>query len=114
MPIIDTQTKIHEVLKETGLVKTDEGKTLKDILEEEDLSPRQLVRDLRSVIDHAESGSEKHTAIKTAMQLNRMLDNDNAAGGGPTVVIQINSLNGEVPTINPILIPRPINYERTT
>ena len=106
MPILNPMA-IDSVLKESGLKKV--AKTSKEelsnLLEDFNLTPKDVLENLSDVMRGADSSSVRLGAIKVAAELNDMLVNgDNRMS--PVVNIIIN--DSEHSSVNPILVPREI------
>lgn len=104
MPLLDP-TQIHQVLKESGIKKEIKASNseLKTLLEQNNLSPSDLLDQLSSIARCGETEATKLKAVEMGLKLNGMLQ----TGGEqsiPSVTIIINDAEHSV--INPILVPR--------
>lgn len=102
MPLLNP-SQIHAVLKETKLSPNEEGERgLKGLLEDNNLSPAEVLDSLASIMRGGENESVRLRATESALKLNGLLNN-NEGVVIPHVTIVIN--NGDF-ELNPILIPR--------
>src|SRR5690349_5241070 len=103
-------SQIHKVLSNSGVspsprVPRDPGEevALKDLLESHDLSPSNLLEQLRSLTMMADSDSTRLKAVDTGLKLNGLLAKDEMS---MVPVVNIIIKDSEFASINPILIPR--------
>lgn len=102
MPLL-SPSQIHQVLRESKVPAPEVGnRDLKGLLEDNNLSPNEVLDSLASIMRGGENESVRLRAAETALKLNGML-NKNEGMQIPHVTIIINNGDGD---INPILIPR--------
>lgn len=104
MPLI-SPSQIHAVLQaESGAPRGGHGGklNLEKELELANLTPREVLENLASLMRSAESDSTRLRAAETSLKLNGLLDSDSAR---PDFSVTINIVDGDY-TVNPILIPR--------
>lgn len=98
MPLLSPQ-QIKSVLKEA--VKTDND--LQAALNENSLSPTDLIEQLGSTIRQADSTAMRLKGLEIGFKLNKMLGSNDE---GPQVPIVNIIINDSEFSVNPILIPR--------
>ena len=114
MPLL-SPSQIHEVLRREGQAEPQSAKSpskdkLAKLLADANLSPEECLENLSSLMRSAEHDTIRLGAVKTALELNQLIEKDGARANF-TVNIQINNhIDGEpdlpLHAINPILIPR--------
>lgn len=98
--------QIHQVLKENlprPQAAQETKNSLSRLLEENNLSPQELLDNLSSMVRSGETDGIRMRAIETGLKLNGLLDKDNEKSEFNVTII-IN--DGEIGSVNPILIPR--------
>jgi len=109
MPLLNP-SQIHKVLSNSGvspsprvIAPPGEEVALRDLLESHDLSPSNLLEQLRSLTMTADSDSTRLKAVDTGLKLNGLLAKDDQVN---IPVVNIIIKDSEFASINPILIPR--------
>lgn len=102
MPII--AQGIQAALRQAGIAK-DDPEELADKLEKHNLSVDDALGIL-SDIAHGGDTNQKLKAVDTTLKLHKVLNNDSTQLPNISISIMDSFGNGEVPGINPILIPR--------
>ena len=106
MPLL-SPSQIHSVLKKEipppPSLRADPKAHLRQLLDNANLSPEEILDNLSSQMRSAESDATRLGAAKVALQLNGLLDNE-TQGGNFNVVINIRDT--EFNEVNPILFPR--------
>lgn len=97
------------LLSEAGITqhrKVESSADLKDLLNDKDLDPGNLLECLRDIVHNTENETLKLKAIDMSLKLNGLMHSDNAAAT-PVVQIILKDFDGNVNAeVNPILIPR--------
>jgi hypothetical protein len=91
---------LQEVKRATPALET---KDLETLLQEHQLSPKDLLENLAELIRSGDSSATRVNATKIGLQLNNLLRNDQAVNA-PVVNIIIH--DADYGGVNPILIPR--------
>jgi hypothetical protein len=97
-------SQIHAVLKEEAAARSpkDVG-SLTALLEKHNLTPDDVLMELRNTMVSGQSDSTRQRAIETSLRLNGLLDTDQ---NRPDFHVTINILDSEFSGMNPILLPR--------
>jgi|SRR6266853_3108147 len=108
MPLLNP-SQIHKVLSTSGVSpRAAAGATspsdLLNLLEKSNLTPEEVLEQLRSLMMIADSDSTRLRAAELALKLNGMLNTGDNGVAMPVVNIIIR--DSEYTQINPILIPR--------
>lgn len=104
-------SQIHKVLSNSGVSPSRAERAtnpeavgdLRTLLAENDLSPTQLLEQLRGLTVIADSDGTRLRAIDTGLKLNGLLAKDDVVN---IPVVNIIIKDSEFASINPILIPR--------
>ena|SRR5579862_7404534 len=99
MPLL-SPSQIHEVLKTEA--PKGEKKNLQKLLDDNNLSPDDLLMQLSSLTRIAESDGVRIRAIETGLKLNNLLDGDSERQNFQVNITIVDSQY----SVNPILIPR--------
>ena len=105
MPILSPKT-LHAVLREetprTAAKQTDQSE-LTALLEKHNLTPDDVLENLRSNMVTGDTAAIRQRAVETALKLNNLLDADERKAD---FIVNINIIDPQYSDVNPILIPR--------
>ena len=102
MALLDPK-QIYEVLKSEKPKPAASPENLKGLLEQNGLSPNEVLEQLSHQLMTAETPATRLRAAEIALRLNGLLDSENTK---PDFHVTINILDSEFSSINPILLPR--------
>lgn len=96
--------QIHAALKKPdGQTKNLGRKDLVELLENNNLTPDEILMNLSSLMRSGENDATRLRAAEMGLKLNKLLGDDSQR---PDFSVTINIVDGEFTSLNPILIPR--------
>jgi hypothetical protein len=104
MPILSPK-QIHAVIQESKAAAAPQTAhaELGELLSKHNLTPDDVLENLRSNMTIGDTAAVRQRAIETALKLNGLLDSDTQK---PDFIVNINIIDPQYTDVNPILIPR--------